>query len=223
MTAEVYWLPLRQALKQQENPERARQMKCYMRNQFDFYGIDAKSVKQLTARFIAQHQGAIPSLIDRIDWCWQQPQREWQYIGQQQLYRWRKELRLDDQAWLTSLTLQKAWWDTVDFLASNCWGHYFRQFPDQREALLPHWIDGEEMWLQRVAILFQLKYQEQTDMEWLLRAIEPLKGASAFFIQKAIGWALRQYAKTNPDEVRRYVEGAGLSPLSEREATKHLT
>lgn len=223
MMAETYWAPLALALSHKANGHRAQQMAKYMRGQFAFYGIDATTVKELTAHF--NRSTPLPSslsLQDCINWCWEQPQREWQYIGQRQLYRFRQQLQLNDHPWLATLTLQCAWWDTVDFLAGTIWGYYFKQFPSQREQLIPAWIEGDEMWLQRVAILFQLKYKTATNTDWLLYAIEACKSDNDFFIRKAIGWALRQYARIDPYWVKRYVDTAGLSNLSRREALKHI-
>lgn len=223
MTAQAYWAPLAEQLSQQANADRAEQMAKYMRDQFAFYGIDATTVKALTAQF--NRTSSLPptlALQDCINWCWMQPQREWQYIGQRQLYRFRKQLQLHDHPWLATLTLRGAWWDTVDFLAGTIWGYYFKQFPAQREELITSWIAGDEMWLQRVAILFQLKYKADTDKEWLLYAIEACKSDNEFFIRKAIGWALRQYARIDPYWVQQYVDTAGISTLSRREALKHI-
>lgn len=224
MTPPLFWQPLQNMLEQYADADRAAQMSKYMRNQFTYYGIDAKTIKNATSVFNKLQQDTSSlKLQARIDWTWQQPQREWQYIGQQQLYRWRKEIGEQDHTWLTDLSLTKSWWDSIDFLASNVWGYYFQAFPHMREQLIPQWIRGNQMWLKRIAILFQLKYKAKTDLDWLLYAIEPLKEEKEFFIRKAIGWALRQYAKTDADWVRRYVSGANLSGLSEREALKNLT
>jgi 3-methyladenine DNA glycosylase AlkD len=120
------------------------------------------------------------------------------------------------------MIVNKSWWDSVDFLASNLVGPYLMKYPERITELTGEWMRSENIWLQRTCVLFQLKYRDQTDTVLLSSFIEQLKGSKEFFIRKAIGWALREYSKTNPEFVKSFVADQKLSGLSEREALKWL-
>ena len=115
-----------------------------------------------------------------------------------------------------------AWWDTIDFIAPKLMGEYFKQFPDERKKWINKWLVSDNFWLQRCAILFQLKYKQETDLGLLADIIQKLSSSEEFFIRKAIGWVLREYAKTDPVWVRAFVANHELSNLSRREAMKYL-
>lgn len=117
---------------------------------------------------------------------------------------------------------QNSWWDSVDTIASRLAGEYFKKFPQQKEAIVLGWSNHENMWLNRTAILFQLSYKSETDEDLLFQVIKQHLHSGEFFIQKAIGWALRQYAYTQPESVKQFVAANELKPLSKREALKHL-
>jgi 3-methyladenine DNA glycosylase AlkD len=117
-----------------------------------------------------------------------------------------------------------AWWDYVDGIAGHRLGALLRRFPREMRKEMRAWSRSDDLWKRRSAILCQLTFKKDTDLELLYAVIEPALGAKEFFLRKAIGWALRQYAWTDPREVRRYVrehEGR-LSPLSKREALKNI-
>ncbi|MCV5062626.1 DNA alkylation repair protein, partial [Escherichia coli] len=116
----------------------------------------------------------------------------------------------------------KSWWDSVDSIVPTFLGDIFLKHPELISAYIPKWIASDNIWLQRAAILFQLKYKQKMDEELLFWIIGQLHSSKEFFIQKAIGWVLREYAKTNPDVVWEYVQNNELAPLSKREAIKHI-
>ena len=118
--------------------------------------------------------------------------------------------------------LENSWWDVVDVLAPKIMGPYFLMYPNQRDQWLDRWMKSENFWLQRVCIIFQLLYKSKTDTHLLASVINQLSSSKEFFIQKAIGWSLRQYARTDPDWVIQFVESNQLAPLSKREAVKRL-
>jgi 3-methyladenine DNA glycosylase AlkD len=121
------------------------------------------------------------------------------------------------------LITTKSWWDTVDSFAGGTVGVHFKRYPAVKKKRLPRWRKSKDIWLRRTAILFQLNYREETDFDLLCEIINENLGSKEFFINKAIGWALRQYARTNPKAVRKFVkETKELSPLSRSEAMKHL-
>lgn len=120
------------------------------------------------------------------------------------------------------LIQQKSWWDTVDFLAPKIGGKLLLRFP---EAILPHtqaWIESDNMWLQRSAILFQLDYKNKTDAELLFRYIRRRADSKEFFVQKAAGWALREYGKTNPGAVQQFIDATALPKLTVREGLRRI-
>jgi 3-methyladenine DNA glycosylase AlkD len=120
------------------------------------------------------------------------------------------------------LITTKSWWDTVDAIANHNVGQLLRQYPDSRDRTLTPWRQSENIWLRRTAILFQLSYKTATDADLLFAIATENRESSEFFIQKAIGWALREYSKTAPDAVQTFVATAELAPLSQREALKWL-
>jgi 3-methyladenine DNA glycosylase AlkD len=118
------------------------------------------------------------------------------------------------------LITQKSWWDTVDALAAWQVGDYFKKYPDQIIPYTNKWMDSGNMWLQRTCLIFQLKYKEETDFELLKSLIIPLSDSKEFFIQKAIGWALREYSKLFPQRVMDFASNQPMAKLSYREATE---
>lgn len=116
----------------------------------------------------------------------------------------------------------KSWWDTVDCIAPQCCGPLFAREPQLIQRYSERWVVSDHLWLRRAALLFQLKFKEQTDEALLFRYILLNADSDEFFIQKAIGWALREYAKTAPDTVRRFIQEHPLKPLSKRESLKWL-
>jgi len=117
----------------------------------------------------------------------------------------------------------KAWWDTVDMIATHHVAALFRRFPEMIPVYTKKWLNSQNIWLQRTALLFQLKYKDKTDTTLLFDMIRKLAGHKDFFIRKAIGWVLREYSKTAPDAVIQFIDQNQLSPLSKREALKVIS
>ena len=153
---------------------------------------------------------------------WALPEREFQYIGLGLLDKLEKKLPAKFITTIEYLLVTKSWWDTVDTIASHTVGTHFRRFPRVRDKYLPKWRRSSNIWLRRTAILFQLNYKKETDFELLCDIIRENLGSKEFFINKAIGWALRQYARVEPNAVKRFAKSTSLHPLSRREALKHL-
>lgn len=122
------------------------------------------------------------------------------------------------------LIVEGAWWDFVDWIASRRVGPILLANPAPMKRLMRQWSRSEDIWKRRTSIICQLGAKRETDLQLLYDCIEPSLGEKEFFLRKGIGWALRQYAWTDPDEVLRYVEekGDALSPLSRREALKNI-
>ena len=205
------------------DPVAAAPMKAYMRNQFDYLGIKTPEQRQLLKGFIAEL--GLPDLDDLapilLD-LWNLPEREFQYAALGLLGRFEAKLPAEFIDVIESLLTTKSWWDTVDSLAGNPVGNHFKRFPLVRDATLERWRLSDDFWLRRTCILFQLGYKSETDFDLLKDIIRENLGSKEFFINKAIGWALRQYTRVDPDGVRAFVAETPLAPLSAREALKWL-
>jgi 3-methyladenine DNA glycosylase AlkD len=203
--------------------EYAEWSKNYMRNQFEFLGIRAPIRQKLTKQFFKE-QG-VPShdqLEKVVQILWNMPEREYQKSALDLLEKSKKSLCSTDLTWLEALLVSKSWWDTIDVLSPHIMGHLFQTYPELIPQYADRWIESENFWLQRSAILYQLYYKSNTDEERLFCYILKRVDSQEFFVQKAIGWALRQYGKTNPESVKTFVAQHELKPLSRREALKHL-
>lgn len=197
--------------------------KNYLRNQFEFLGIRTPIRRKITKQFIKEN-GLPPKekLKDIIFMLWDLPEREYQKAALDILEKAKKELSKDDTSWLASLITKKSWWDTVDVLSPHIFGYLFSVNSELIDSYAEKWIEDENIWLQRSAILYQLHYKDKTDEERLFQFILRRANSDEFFVQKAIGWILREYAKTRPDNVRTFVTNHNLKALSKREALKHL-
>ena len=199
-------------------------MKRYMKDKFEFFGIKSFERKELTRNFFVSH--GLPAEDDFapvIREMWDLPQRELQYVALDILERLVKKRIPVEIKLLEHLIVTKSWWDTVDWLATRIVGVRFRQNPELISSTHSRWIKSENIWLQRVCILFQLKYKQETDEKLLFSTIQELSESDEFFIQKAIGWALREQSKTDPAVVQKFIDENELAPLSRREALKVIS
>jgi len=193
--------------------------KAYMKNLFEFYGIKSPVRKEVQKPFL--HKDALPSKGDLekiVGVLWGKPQREFQYFSQELAFKYVRRIEKKDISLFEFMVVNKSWWDTVDYVSVKLMGEYFKKYPDQRDSLIEKWIASENIWLQRSALLFQLNYKENLDTEFLTYVVNSLLGSKEFFINKAIGWVLRQYSKTNPDWVIDFAGKTQLANLSNREA-----
>jgi 3-methyladenine DNA glycosylase AlkD len=218
-----YVLALKTLFEQNENPSQAAPMKKYMREQFEFLGIKSPQVKVLIREHVGKH--GLPALdgLDQIAReLWGLPQREFQYGAISLMERAEKQLPLNSIKTLEYMITHKSWWDTADNI-SHVVGVLFCKYPTMQKKYLAKWRASKNIWLRRTAILFQLDYKGKTDFDLLCEIIRENLGSKEFFINKAIGWALRQYARTDPKAVKKFVNATKeLHPLSRREAMKHL-
>lgn len=203
------------------NPEQAEGMQAYMKNQFAFLGIKTPERKHLIAESL---RSLNPSeALQTAQLLWSFPEREFQYVGLDVLEKHHKALKPTDLPALRQLIQSRSWWDTVDTLATKSVGLLVLKHPELREQM-DLWIEDDNMWIRRTALLHQLKHRRKTDEARLFEYCLKQGNDADFFIRKAMGWALREYAKTRPEEVRRFVEQhqAHLSGLTVREALKHF-
>ena len=134
----------------------------------------------------------------------------------------KKNFVIEDIKLIEKLIITNSWWDSVDTIAKYLLGGYLQQFPLETLKVIERFSNSKNMWLNRSAILFQLSYKEKTNFEILISECEKHKHSNEFFIQKAIGWALRDYSRFNPNGVETYVNSTSLKPLSRREALRLL-
>ncbi len=219
-----YVRSLQSLLEQNANPANAAPMKKYMRDQFEFLGIKTPARAALMKEFIKGHGLPPPDGLDVIAReLWSLPQREFQYTANGLIGRLQRKLDPDFISTLEYLIVIKSWWDTVDMLAGDTVGAHFQRFPEVREKYLKKWRTSDNFWLRRTTLLFQLGYKEGTDFGLLCELIRENLGSDEFFINKAIGWSLRQYAWTDPAAVKKFVKATKeLHPLSRREALKNI-
>jgi len=206
------------------DPAKAAPMEAYMRGKFPFLGIKTPERNRLTKEFWSQH--GIPEgdeLLDVVKRLWSLPERELQNVAMAFLGKHGKRARKEDIETFEELVVTKSWWDTVDYLASHTMGDHLAKYPELIPRYTERWIASENFWLRRTAILYQLRYKERTDAGRLFHYIEKCKEENEFFIRKAIGWALREYSKTDESAVRAFVDKTPLSPLSAREALKFVS
>ena len=201
---------------------KAQQMSAYMRNQFAFLGIPTPLRKTICKEYFKEAKK-----VKIVDWkfvnaCWENPYRELQYVAVDYLAIKIKLLTSSDIKKLKKLIVTKSWWDTVDGLDMII-GEIAMKYPEVNETLLL-WSKDENIWLSRIAIDHQLSRKENTDTQLLEAVIVNNLGTSEFFIDKAIGWSLREYSKTNPKWVKDFIEKyrEQLSKLSIKEGSKYI-
>ncbi|MEG7845603.1 DNA alkylation repair protein [Bacillus mobilis] len=206
-----------------KNLEKAEPMARYMKNHFPFLGIQTPERRQLLKDIIQIHTLPDPKDFQIIvRELWDLPEREFQAVALDIMQKYKKHINETHIPFLEELIVTKSWWDSVDSIVPTFLGNIFLKHPELISAYIPKWIASDNIWLQRAAILFQLKYKQKMDEELLFWIIGQLHSSKEFFIQKAIGWVLREYAKTKPDVVWEYVQNNELAPLSKREAIKHI-
>ncbi|MEH7113620.1 DNA alkylation repair protein [Neobacillus niacini] len=205
------------------NEENAGPMRKYMKEHFPFLGIKSPLRKELKRQFFKQTE-ILKEPFDKkfVLRLWEKDEREYQYTAITYIGKYHKKLPKDVIPFFEELLTTKSWWDSVDGLAPLV-GEIVKRYPEVIEETINQWSVHDNMWLRRTAILFQLKYKEQTNENLLYQYILKNTDSKEFFIQKAIGWALREYSKTNSESVKTFIEGNQLARLSVREGSKYLS
>jgi 3-methyladenine DNA glycosylase AlkD len=203
------------------DPQRAAQMAAYMRDQFPFLGVPAPERRAIQRHVLTAL--AAPTAGDVIrfaELCWERDEREFQYAAADLVRDRVTLLGPHDLPALERLVVAKSWWDTVDALAVAI-GAVVRAHPGSRE-LMDRWLESDNLWLVRVAILHQERWGADTDVNWLFTACRRRADHPDFFVRKAIGWTLRSLAKRDPAIVRAFLDAHGgeLSGVSRREAER---
>lgn len=208
-------------MEKSENKEQAQKMSAYMQNKFPFLGIPKPELKVIMKPYLATTKKG------KLDWtfvflCWDKEYREAQYVGVEYLLLHKKELVAEDLGNIKKFITTKSWWEVTDSL-DELVGIIALKSPEIKNQML-QWTLDDNLWIRRVAIDFQQKFKEKTDPDLLKQIILNNLESKEFFINKAIGWSLREYSKISPDWVRRFIEeyGERLAPLSVREGNKLL-
>ena len=210
-----------EALRDLADADNAFWMRKYMREKYPFLGVK-KPERQEVFKHLYKQYGSSGDWFEVSSQLFAMPEREFQYVAMEYVKQakksWDRRLPSLFESWVG----EDSWWDVVDFLAPQILGPYFLKFPEDRDVWIQRWMDSGNFWLQRFCLVFSLGYKDKTDTVLLAKTIQVLSGSKEFFIQKAIGWALRQYARTDPEWVMDFVGNNALAPLSKREALKHL-
>lgn len=201
---------------------RAVAMRAYLLDQFDFLGLPAPVRRQAVADLLRQCEAGGEALLEIAHQLWARPEREFRYTAIDLLRRHHRRLDASHLPALQALLLRQPWWETVDGLAAVIGALLHRQLAAQ--TVIDDWLHHPDFWVRRVAMTHQLGWRLDTDAQRLFRYALQLAPETEFFIRKAIGWALRDYARWQPEAVRHFLHqhGAELAALSRREAGKHL-
>ncbi len=202
----------------------ASKMENYMKNNFPFLGIKTEKRRVLLKSVYEKNSIEIKENFRKITWeLFQKKEREFHYCAIDLISKEiKKKFIFDDSRLIEKLIITNSWWDTVDFIAKYLLGGYLHQFPNETFSVIERFSNSKNRWLNRSAIIFQLSYKEKTNFDLLKSECEKHKHSSEFFIQKAIGWALRDYSRFNPNAVKDYVASTNLKPLSKKEALRLL-
>jgi 3-methyladenine DNA glycosylase AlkD len=221
-------LEVRAELGKAADPVKATQMQAYMKSVMPFRGVGGPEQKAIWKRIFPAHP-----LSSREEWqtvaltLWREAVfREERYaaVALTDLRMYSAHRTMASVAMFEEMIVSGAWWDVVDAVATHQLGDVLRSNAPRMSRLMRRWARHRNMWKRRASILCQVRFKRDTDLELLYDCIEPNIEDRQFFIRKAIGWALRQYAWVDPREVKRYVKAnrARLSSLSVREALKNV-
>lgn len=204
------------------HPENQVAMARYMQDQFKFNGVKAPE-RHLLERDIwsaVKHYSAT-EMLALIRQLYAQEAREYQYLAIDLAVRAKRIWQLADLQDLLAVVTDKAWWDTID-IWRKLYSEYIKLHPEQFDVIWAFFAGNDNFWLRRISLILQLGFKNQTRLMHLTQAIEADQATDEFFIQKAIGWALREYAKTDADWVRQFVATHQLASLAQKEALKQI-
>ena len=209
-------------LEENSNELLAESMSKYMQDKFRFLGVRGATRTEIYKKYFPDARKAKTIDWDFVENCWNKEEREFQYVVVYYLKAMQKFLKREDISRLKYLIVTKSWWDTVDLLAKVVGSLVIRI--EGYDQIMLEWSKDSNIWLRRVAILHQLSFKEKVDEKVLYEILKNNLGDNEFFINKAIGWALRDYSKSNPEWVTKFIEKnrENMANLSLREASKYL-
>lgn len=221
--SDAYVAAIENEFRRHANATVAASAKAYMRDQFDYFGMPTPYRRIVQKKFFATLPlppfEAVPGIAKKL---WNKPERELQYFALELYEKYKKLFTEQDIPHFEYLITHKSWWDTVDVVAPKLIAALFLKHPEPAAAHCARWMKSKNIWLMRAAIIHQNLYKKKTNEALLFQLILQCNTHEEFFIRKAIGWALRQYARTNPEAVKKFVQSNTLSPLSAKEAMKHM-
>jgi len=207
------------------NAQRAQTAKAYMKDHFEYIGMPTEVRRSAQKSWI----DALKNIDDRNErWniiraLFEKEERDYHYVAIDWLNTWpKKHFSPNDAEDLKWILSTNCWWDSVDAIASNYLGKWAKLFPDKARETFEKWRNSENFWLQRSCLIYQLKYKDEVDIAYLEDLIVQFLPIKEFFIQKAIGWSLRQLSKFNPKAVEEILEKHPIKGLAFREASKYL-
>jgi len=219
-----YILPLISEYEKFANPEIAIGQQKYMRNLFKYYGIKTDQRRAIQKQFFKEY--SLPDIKDLQQIAtelWNLEFRELHYFAMELIEKMIKKVDISFVQFLEYLILNNSWWDSVDMIAPTLVKNHFERFPELIPEYSKKWINSDNIWLQRSAILFQLNRKKNTDLDLLFQLILIRQDSKEFFVQKAMGWILRQYAKTDSKPILEFVaQNPQLPTLTKKEALKHF-
>lgn len=209
-------------LEENRNELLAESMEKYMQDKFRFLGVRGATRTEIYKKYFPEARKSKSIDWDFIENCWNKEEREFQYVVVYYLKTMQRFLKREDISRLKYLIVTKSWWDTVDLLAKVVGSLVIRI--EGYDQIMLEWSKDSNMWLKRVAILYQLSFKDKVDKQILDKILVNNLGDSEFFINKAIGWALRDYSKFNPEWVREFIKKNkdNMANLSIREASKYI-
>ena len=215
---------LENKMRQNCNRELAIPMENYMKNNFFYLGIKTDKRRNILKDVCQNHREEIQNDFRNICWkLFQLKEREFHQCAIDILMNEiKKKYVIEDIQLIEKMLTNNSWWDSVDTIAKYILGGYLKKFPNEIMVVIERFSNSDNSWLNRSAIIFQLSYKEKTNFELLKAECEKHKDSNEFFIQKAIGWALRDYSRFNPIGVSEYVNSTNLKPLSKREALRNI-
>ena len=201
--------------------ENIEPMRDYMRGQFDYFGIKTPLRKELTKQFVTEYgYPTVEEMPEFMQLIWDEPYRELHHVGINILVRFIEKMPEESIELYEFLLTNHSSWDTVDMLANKVIGGHLKRFPHLIPSVNKHFLEHDDMWLNRTALLFQLKYKKDMDTNLLTLNINYLMHRKEFFVRKAIGWVLREYSRTDASFILNFVANHDLAALSKKEALR---
>ncbi len=212
-------------LAENANPEDAIHMQAYMKTEMPFYGVRSPVINEIVSDakklFPITTQNEYNDVITKI---WSLSHREEKHISIKLARRWKQFITLDALSLYEKMIREGQWWDYIDSISQNLVGKLLEHHRTEMNSILDKWIEDDDLWIRRSAILAHNRHKQNTDQKKLLDYCLQCAHEKEFFIRKAIGWALREYSKTKPEVVSNFIEEHNelLSNLSNREGMKHI-
>ena len=201
--------------------ENIEPMRDYMRGQFDYFGIKTPLRKELTKQFVTEYgYPTVEEMPEFMQLIWDEPYRELHHVSINILVRFIEKMPEESIELYEFLLTNHSSWDTVDMLANKVIGGHLKRFPHLIPSVNKHFLEHDDMWLNRTALLFQLKYKKDMDTNLLTLNINYLMHRKEFFVRKAIGWVLREYSRTDASFILNFVANHDLAALSKKEALR---